>query len=1122
MVRVLLLWLIVGAFGLAIFLHFYPHAFPEASIEFRINRHQAIEIGEEALRQLGSPKLSGFIRAADFDWDETAKRFLEKTIGLTEANEIMRHEATVWFWNCRWVRTGERTLYRAAVSPDGKIVGAEILLPEEEAGASLSQQEARKIAEKFLEKNLQLDLREWKLVAAEQKKRPNRLDHTFVYEHRYKKFPPTEKTPATVRLRVDVSGDKLTGYYLRYLYVPEWWRFEERRRQTLRVILLVFATTLHTALLISLLVFGLRTITRKEPIAWRAVLPFPAIVFALTFAFALNYAPLWFIGYDPAQPVGTFITGQVVFILLRSFFSAIVLLVFVLPIEPLSGNRPPAGIRLSVLVRPAFWCTREAVTAILAGFCLGMAHLGYVTAFYLLGRKIGIWSPLTIPYTDAVATPLPFLVPLFQGLTPALTEELFFRFAAIYLFWRWTKRFWIAILVPNVVWAFLHVGYPTEPAFVRGLELTVVALVYTFVVFRYSIVASIVAHYTYNAVLTAHLLLRAEEPSLWLSGIIASVGMLWLLLPSSVTLLRRRKLLSAADLQPVVPTPVPQPVAVEIAYAPYQPISRKVWVVIIALAVISFIVNLIAYLRQPSFKVAAMTQINRNEAKQIAAEFLRRKGVNVEQYMTATKFFANLDYDDHEAAYILEHADKATLHRLWLGHLSPAYWQVRFFRPLEREEWYVAIRPDGRLIGHWHKVPEEAKGARLTKLQAQKQGETYLRELNIDLSEWKLVEVDSIERPNRRDWLFVYELKTFQVAEAKLRMSVNVQGEEAHGFAIWLQVPEEWEFERERFKAWTDIALFWLLILMLGSFVVIAIVDWREGAFGFNRQLGFKFALALTPLALLQMLNGTTNWWINYRTEMPPSVFIAVITMTSGIIFLFVFMLLAAIGSFDSWMKVRLPEVPPLSVWLSRRRDEPSLSETPLCHPAAWRDAVLFGYIASITFMGLFGGSEGNSWLIRNSSLPAIDFLAWTVWTTVILLALGITWAGTYHRYIKTPQRLLIVLMLLLPIGLIGTNSPVEALKQLGEWTAWLFIGAIVLYWLGRYVLRYNFFAWALGIALPILLSIAVELLQAPDNAIKAQAIPLLLVYFLPALSLLRRTNSSASKFPSNTSTTVS
>ncbi len=95
MARTLLFWLIAGAVGLTIFLHFYPQAFPEASIDFRINRHQALEMGEKALKQLGVQNFSGYIRSAQFSWHETAKRFLEKTMGLTQANEIMRREVAV-------------------------------------------------------------------------------------------------------------------------------------------------------------------------------------------------------------------------------------------------------------------------------------------------------------------------------------------------------------------------------------------------------------------------------------------------------------------------------------------------------------------------------------------------------------------------------------------------------------------------------------------------------------------------------------------------------------------------------------------------------------------------------------------------------------------------------------------------------------------------------------------------------------------------------------------------------------------------------------------------------------------------------------------------------------------
>jgi hypothetical protein len=146
-----------------------------------------------------------------------------------------------------------------------------------------------------------------------------------------------------------------------------------------------------------------------------------------------------------------------------------------------------------------------------------------------------------------------------------------------------------------------------------------------------------------------------------------------------------------------------------------------------------------------------------------------------------------------------------------------------------------------------------------------------------------------------------------------------------------------------------------------------------------------------------------------------------------------------------------------------------------------------------------------NALLLRSSWLPFVDYLARTAWATLLLLLFGIAFAGTYRRYIRTPQRLFIFLLLLLPAGLIGTYSATEALREFAEWTVSLLITAALLYWLGRFVLRHNLYAWALGIALPMLLSISVQLLQAPDAFWKAQAIPLLALYASPALWWLWR-----------------
>jgi hypothetical protein len=67
------------------------------------------------------------------------------------------------------------------------------------------------------------------------------------------------------------------------------------------------------------------------------------------------------------------------------------------------------------------------------------------------------------------------------------------------------------------------------------------------------------------------------------------------------------------------------------------------------------------------------------------------------------------------------------------------------------------------------------------------------------MNEWRLVEADHLDRPNRRDWRFIYEHKTRRIGDAPLRMQVTVKGEEVEGIWRWWEVPEAWEFEREQF-----------------------------------------------------------------------------------------------------------------------------------------------------------------------------------------------------------------------------------------------------------------------------------------------------------------------------------
>ena len=253
---------------------------------------------------------------------------------------------------------------------------------------------------------------------------------------------------------------------------------------------------------------------------------------------------------------------------------------------------------------------------------------------------------------------------------------------------------------------------------------------------------------------------------------------------------------------------------------------------------------------------------------------------------------------------------------------------------------------------------------------------------------------------------------------------MTVKGKEAEDGWRWWEVPEAWKFEREQFEAWTSLVGIYLLVLLIATGIFFTFCEWREGTASFHLPLGIKVGLPFTFLAALQMLNGTANFWLSYPTSLPPIAWLFIRVLQDGLLLVLIaFAVTASVSSFEpNWMAKRLPEMVPLSVWLSRRRDNPELTATALCHPAAFRDAIAFGYLSSFAFWGLFNETTFNALLLRSSWLPFVDYLAWTAWATLLLLLLGIAFAGTYRRYIRTPQRLFILLLFLLPVGLIGTH----------------------------------------------------------------------------------------------------
>src|SRR5580658_372287 len=135
--------------------NFY-RAFPEASIDFRVNRDEGREIARQFLASQGD-NAAGYRDAASFAYDDEAKTFLEREAGLEQANEILKTRVRLWRWAYRWFKPQQKEEFRASVTPGGEVAGFTHEIAEDAARPVVSDEQARSLAEGFLSTRMHQD-----------------------------------------------------------------------------------------------------------------------------------------------------------------------------------------------------------------------------------------------------------------------------------------------------------------------------------------------------------------------------------------------------------------------------------------------------------------------------------------------------------------------------------------------------------------------------------------------------------------------------------------------------------------------------------------------------------------------------------------------------------------------------------------------------------------------------------------------------------------------------------------------------------------------------------------------------------------------------------------------------
>jgi len=983
----------------------YSQAFPAASLDLTLSK---AEITERAGTFAASQRwaTAGFRKITVFDPDDDARLYLERELGLSEANRLMRARVSVWRWRVRWFKPPGKEEFVVYLRPDGAVTGFNHVVPESDSGARLSSAGAQELATHFVSSQTPEPIR---LVENHLEQRPYRDDYSFTWEDRN-----FHANTATYRRTVVVQGDHI-GQYSEFLYVPETWTRQFAAMRSRNDLYAGIAEACWIPLILAAIAVAIGAL-RRRVVPWRSLVMITGAVSALIIANHVNSLPYLIDEFPTSSPY-----SQTILLLLLQALGAglgafLYMIIAAAPGEALYAGMRPGGLSLRNAFTRQGLASREFFRAAIAGYGLAGVHLAFIVAFYLIGRRFGVWSPQDVEYSDMLSTPLPWIYPIAIASLAACAEEFWFRLLAIPLLRRVLKQTWPAVIIPAFLWGFLHANYPQEPAWIRGFEVGVIGVAAGFVMLRFSIVATLIWHYTIDALLIGLFLFQAQSWYFRVSGWILGAAILCPLI-ISVALYRRNR--GFVAIQPWEPPPaiIEEPVGPPSS----QPIPAP-WPAwrLYAAAGVALAAGLSVHPME--FGDWIRVRIDRNQAQRIAGQAVPEPA----SWRMATNFVGNLGAAEFE--YLRRTAGAAAAQTAVRDHQISAVWRTRFFHPQNKEEWIVYVTQDGRVARTDHVLDERAPGANLGVDQAREAAGKAVPNAN-----FTLVDSNQNKLDHRTDYAFTFEDPSFRIGDARARVSVELHGDQPSNLRRFIKLPEAWvrDFEAPSLRkllmpAMIGAAMVPLLVLFLRRIAAPEIIlNWRVYSI-----LGLSGLL----MATVSAINRSSSAWAGYDTAMPEQTYLTQYLIGRGIITVLIAgALFAAALVVDVFRQVVLDRAELNRPSLPRAAAVAALL-IGLSRVVSWAVEAIPGPRENVPLWNL-GGVDAY--------LPGLRAFA-NAWLLAVVIVCGAA-AGIFVvlRYFRGRRRIALIAVAVLGLSFAQSLTPIQFIAS--AVAALLWVGAIAL-----------------------------------------------------------------------------
>lgn len=906
-------WLLIAicvafvAASIAIVIRYFDQAFPQAAIDFRVDRTTSRPLAENVAKGHGL-ELSAMKHAVRFDSDSTARIFLERSLGLEEANIVMAEQVRVWSWHHRWFVPLQEEEISVDIAPSGDVIGFEHRIPEDRAIAASSGQLPLDRALAFL-RSIAVDPAGLKLIEQSERQLPKRTQTIFTWES-------MSIRPAAAQYRhvVTVDGSVVTSYSQR-LKVPETWirSYRELRSKNAAAgsVDLLFNVILMVA---AVIVFVIRL--RRGDLPFRFLVGIGIATVLLVGGVALNSMPAQLAWYDTTTSYPAFI-GQLVFqAAVQSLGTAMLLIVVCGAGEVLYRERLPRQLAMPRIWQPKALTSKRVFLALVLGYSLVPMFIAYQVVFYLTAHRFGAWAPAEVPYDEMLNSALPWMAVLFAGFFPAFSEEFLSRAFAIPFIQRFARSRMFAIVLAGFIWGFGHSTYPNQPFWIRGVEVGLVGIVAGLLMDRFGLLPLLIWHYTIDAVYTATLLFGSGNRYYIVSAAIASLLFAVPLIASIAFYVRNRgfvpddDLTNAAMPASVVSESPPRERIVARLPDAIRPTFRRIALALVTIAAAALLFRLAPASPQDAIDYS----IDRAEAKEIARAHLATSdpaappfayvvAAPVEGFRSWNHESTREDggapggFDEIAATWLVHQGMRVeTLIDVFRTKIEAGNWVVRFFTPMEKREAIVEIDGrTGRVVGHHEYQDEQTPGAALPQAEALALARAAIARYELDADAFAMKEALSFQQPRRRDWLFHFEERTPIAEDAHRRVSVRIAGAEVTQFSKTIRVPESVYREAET-QTLLNVVIFMLKLaglvtlfgLVLGGLVIVT----RAHGLPWRRPLRWTLVLAVIPITAFvtrieTMLFGynTAVAWDTFRVGLLTA-FVRDVGLQAGVMFL--------------------------------------------------------------------------------------------------------------------------------------------------------------------------------------------------------------------------------------------